>query len=50
MHSVRQMLNLHQRAYNLTEAAGPGYTEKLYNYVMLNIHHQKCLKAGMINY
>ena len=49
MHSVGQALNLPQGACSSIEVAGCGYTDKLYNYVMLNIHHQKCHKAGMIN-
>lgn len=49
MHSVGQTLNLPQGACSSIEAAGCGYTDKLYNHVMLNIHDQKCHKAGMIN-
>lgn len=49
MHSVGQTLTVPRGACNLIEVAGHGYTDKSYNYMMLNIH-QKCHKAGMINY
>lgn len=50
MHSVGQTLNLPQGACSSIEVVGHRYTDKLCNCVMLNIHHQKCHKAGMINY
>lgn len=50
MRSVGRMLNLPQGACNLIEVSGHGYTDKLHDYVMLNVCRQKCHKASMINY
>lgn len=48
MHSVGQTLTVPRGACNLIEVAGHGYTDKSYNYMMLNIHQNVTRQEWLI--